>query len=149
RPGVRLLVLDRPGVGQSDPNPNLTFLSWPMDLAAFADAMGIKQFGLTSISGGAPYALATARAMPDRVIAVSLACPVAPFEAVWPGLSGARGAVFSQRHPVIARMALLHLTNGMRNHPEHLGLWSRAVAGPDRDLLRDPAARRQFVRIST
>src|SRR5262249_10619665 len=68
RPGVRLLVLDRPGVGQSDPNPNLTFLSWPMDLAAFADAMGIKQFGLTSISGGAPYALATARAMPDRVI---------------------------------------------------------------------------------
>jgi pimeloyl-ACP methyl ester carboxylesterase len=148
RPGVRMFAIDRPGIGQSDPNPCLSFLTWPADLAVFADALQLQHFALTGVSGGAPYALAAARAMPDRVTAVSLACPVAPFEAVWPGFSGARGAVFAQRHPVMARVALGRLGDGMRNHPDHLGLWSRALPGPDRELLRSPMEHQLFLRIS-
>jgi pimeloyl-ACP methyl ester carboxylesterase len=38
--GVRLVTIDRPGVGRSDVLPRRTFADWPSDVAEFADALG-------------------------------------------------------------------------------------------------------------
>lgn len=44
--GIRLLSLERPSVGLSDPKPRRALLDWPRDVAAFADALGVGRFGV-------------------------------------------------------------------------------------------------------
>ena len=76
--GVRLLSLDRPGVGKSDYHRDRTLLDWPPLLAEVADRLSCEKFRLMAISGGGPYALAAAWAMPERVLSVALCCGAPP-----------------------------------------------------------------------
>lgn len=73
--GVSLLSIERPGFGLSDQVPGRTLLGWADDVRSFVDAIGVARFGIVGVSGGAPYALAAARSLPDRVAAVALLCP--------------------------------------------------------------------------
>lgn len=80
--GARIITIDRPGYGDSDPAPARMLTDWPDDVAAVADALGIARFALLGISGGGPYALAcawrAATAHPERLTACTLACPLGP-----------------------------------------------------------------------
>ena len=76
--GLKLVSLDRPGVGTSDFAPGRTLLDWPRDVAVLADALGLDRFAVVGISGGGPYALACAHAMPARVTRVALIAGAAP-----------------------------------------------------------------------
>lgn len=78
--GVRLITVDRAGIGRSDPVPAKTLLSSAGDLARVADALGLERFALFGHSGGGPYALACAHALPERVSAVAVASGFAPFD---------------------------------------------------------------------
>jgi pimeloyl-ACP methyl ester carboxylesterase len=78
--GVRLVCVDRPGIGRSDADPAKTLISSAADLEAVADALGIERFALLGHSGGGPYALACAHALPERVSAVAIASGFAPFD---------------------------------------------------------------------
>lgn len=75
---VRLLSLDRPGYGLSDPRPRRTILDWAADVELAADALGLARFAVVGISGGAPYALACAHAISQRVTATGIVCGMAP-----------------------------------------------------------------------
>ena len=46
RIGVRLMSLDRPGIGRSDPKPGYRLLDWPDDVVEVADQLGIEQLFL-------------------------------------------------------------------------------------------------------
>ena len=76
--GLRIIAPDRPGIGLSDPLPGRSFGAWPSDIAALADALGLSKFRLFGISGGCPYTLATAAALPDRVRAAAVLCGAPP-----------------------------------------------------------------------
>ncbi len=80
RLGIRVLALDRPGMGLSDPKPNRTILDWPADVLAFAEAVGLSRFSALGVSGGAPYAAACALRIPHRLRSVGIACGVAPMD---------------------------------------------------------------------
>ena len=69
---VRLILPDRPGFGLSDPQPGRALLDWPRDVAALADHLGVDRFAVYGFSGGGPYALACAWAMPERVTAAAV-----------------------------------------------------------------------------
>lgn len=77
--GVRLIAVDRPGVGLSSFQPNRRLADWPADITALADALTLPRFSLLGYSGGAPYAAVCAAHLPDRVSACALVSPVAPF----------------------------------------------------------------------
>ena len=64
---VRLIAPDRPGFGLSDFQAKRRIVDWPRDLLELADALMIARFPLLGISGGAPYAVACAGAIPDRL----------------------------------------------------------------------------------
>lgn len=51
---VRVLAFDRPGYGRSSPQPGRTLLDWPQDVADVADRLGLGQFHVVGLSGGAP-----------------------------------------------------------------------------------------------
>lgn len=70
--GIRLIIPERPGSGDSDPLPVRRIGDWPDDVAALADHLGLGRFQVLGYSAGTPYALATARAMPERVSAVAI-----------------------------------------------------------------------------
>nr|WP_276570834.1 alpha/beta hydrolase [Halochromatium glycolicum] len=82
--GVRLISIDRPGYGDSDPAPDRCIIDWPDDVAALADALELKRFALIGVSGGGPYMLACAwrlsqceaHPLHGRVSACLLVCPL-------------------------------------------------------------------------
>jgi pimeloyl-ACP methyl ester carboxylesterase len=58
--GVRLVCVDRPGMGRSSPQQPRTYAGWADDLVTVADALGSREFGVTGWSEGGPWALAAA-----------------------------------------------------------------------------------------
>lgn len=80
RLGIRLLIPDRPGCGDSDAAPNGGVSQWPQDVAHMLDHLGIDRFGLVSWSMGTPYALAVAQHFGARVQALGLVSPVTPVQ---------------------------------------------------------------------
>lgn len=57
---LRLLCVDRPGIGQSSTQKTRTYSGWADDLVTIADALGYHEFGVTGWSEGGPWALAAA-----------------------------------------------------------------------------------------
>lgn len=77
RAGVRLLAFSRPGYGGSTDAPT-TLSSVGRDAGAFADVLGLEVFAVLGVSGGGPYAVAAAAALPDRVRVVGVVAGVGP-----------------------------------------------------------------------
>jgi pimeloyl-ACP methyl ester carboxylesterase len=115
--GAWLFVLERPGVGLSDPKPGRKLLDWPADAAAFADAMSIDRFSVVGFSSGGPYALACGYALPERVAKIGLVCGYLAFpenpdldDIAPPG--NADRLVRYRREPEQVRMELVRENNG-------------------------------------
>lgn len=68
--GVRLVSLDRPGLGGSTPAPGRTLLDWAEDVRRFADARGLSPLAIVGNSQGAPFALACAARGVARAVAL-------------------------------------------------------------------------------
>ena len=76
--GVRIISPDRPGVNESAFQKERTLLDWPVMLRELAAQLGIERFRMLAISGGAPYAFASAWSMPDQVEAIAVVSGVPP-----------------------------------------------------------------------
>ncbi len=76
--GIRLIGVDRPGIGSSTPHQYGTVSDFGHDLHVVADILGIDRFAVIGLSGGGPYSLACAATMPDRVVTVAVLGGVAP-----------------------------------------------------------------------
>ena len=105
--GVRIITVDRPGIGMSTFKPDRTLLQWPDDLQELADALGLDQFVVAGGSAGGPYAAVCAYKLPDRVTALGLFSSLAPFDI--PGIL--RGMLPAYRTiPALVRYAPWFLT---------------------------------------
>src|SRR3982751_3454368 len=77
--GVRIISPDRPGISGSSMQLDRKLSDWPSLVEQLVDNLGIGQFRMLAISGGAPYAYRTAISMPGRVRAIAIAGGVIPF----------------------------------------------------------------------
>ena len=75
---LRIISPDRPGIRDSSLQRDRKLLDWPPLLAELADSLGIGEFRILGISGGAPYALAAAWALPERVRAIAVVSGAPP-----------------------------------------------------------------------
>ncbi len=78
RLGIRLIALDRPGMGASTAHVYRNVLGWADDIGTILDAVGIDRYAVVALSGGGPYALACAARHRSRVAAVAVLGGVAP-----------------------------------------------------------------------
>jgi pimeloyl-ACP methyl ester carboxylesterase len=81
--GLRIISPDRPGIRDSNFDPNRTLLDWPPLLSELATHLQIAKFKMLAISGGAPYAYVAAWMIPERVEAIAVvsgAPPIAELE---------------------------------------------------------------------
>jgi len=128
RAGIRLLAVDRPGIGLSDPKPGRTVVDWADDIAELRDQLGIDAFAAMGWSMGGQYALALGYALrPTRVAVIAGGLPLTE-----PGLFAQMPPVdrtfirMSQRAPWLARLCLGSMGVAARYTP---GLFIRLAAG--------------------
>lgn len=76
--GLRVIAPDRWGYGGTTMHPAPSLAEFAIDLATFADQLGLDRFAVLGISGGGPYAVAAASVLPSRIVALGLAAPVGP-----------------------------------------------------------------------
>jgi pimeloyl-ACP methyl ester carboxylesterase len=79
---VRLITLDRPGYGQTDPVADPTRAAVASDIAAVVDHLGVEEIALVGWSGGGHFALEAAASLANRVRSLSLVCTPAPDEEI-------------------------------------------------------------------
>lgn len=72
--GLRLIAMDRPGMGQSTRVDGRKLTDWPELMAGFADHLGVDRFLQLGVSGGGPYGLACAALIPERVAGSAVLC---------------------------------------------------------------------------
>jgi pimeloyl-ACP methyl ester carboxylesterase len=83
RNDVRLLAVSRPGYGRSTTTPP-GLVSVARDVGELASGLGVEEFAVLGVSGGGPFALATAAAMPARVRRVLIAAGPGPVHLLAP-----------------------------------------------------------------
>lgn len=77
--GVRLIAVDRPGIGLSTFFPSRTYLDYGDSVVQLADALQLKRFAVLGFSSGGPHTLAIAASAPSRVTACGLCSSDAPY----------------------------------------------------------------------
>jgi pimeloyl-ACP methyl ester carboxylesterase len=85
---VRLIGIDRPGMGLSTYQPRRRLLDWVEDVEQLADHRAIDRFSVVGFSGGGPYAAACAYRIPHRLNACGLVASVGHVgrrSRSWPG----------------------------------------------------------------
>ena len=152
--GVRLIALDRPGLGLSDPLPGRSLLSWPADVAELADRLELDHFAVVGWSGGGPYALACGHELADRVSAIAAVSSPAP-------LAGSADPAYLRRldrhavraagrAPWVIRLAMWHWGRGQRRDAARF--FERSVAAmcaADQEVLTEPQLRSRMIANST
>jgi pimeloyl-ACP methyl ester carboxylesterase len=148
--GVRLIAADRPGIGGSDFQPGRRMLDWPGDVVHLADHLGFTRFAVVGVSGGGPYAVACAYAIPERLDAVVIVSGVAPLEGnallegmLWPGQTILRAA---RRVPSLVKVGLRAAVMLKWCPRLVLGLLTRVLPAPDCDVLARTEIREAIAR---
>lgn len=149
--GLRVVSLERPGVGSSTDHAYPGLTAWAADVAQVADQLGSERFVVLALSGGGPYALACAHELPERVVAVGLLgslVPTAGGDAVAGGLVALsarfNGALTALRRPL--GRGLWGLVRVL-NPAAHVAYRSFARVMPegDRRVLLDPDLEGVFI----
>jgi pimeloyl-ACP methyl ester carboxylesterase len=76
--GIRLIALERPGIGASTPHLYPNIAAWATDVGCIADQLGLDHFACVGLSGGGPYVLACAAEHPGHMVAGIVLGGVAP-----------------------------------------------------------------------
>jgi pimeloyl-ACP methyl ester carboxylesterase len=140
--GLRLIAIDRPGFGDSSHQPRRRLIDWPADVAAFADALGLATWRMIGVSGGAPYALSCARALPDRVLGVAIIGGLGPLTGpAVEGMSAARVALLRNglQQPWLLAGELSALRLWLQWHPtSFIRRFARGYPPRDQSLVLQP-----------
>ena len=155
RVGVRVIGIDRPGMGVSDFKPGRQILDWPDDVAKLADILGIERFAVEGVSGGGPYAAACAYKIPDRLTACGIVAGLGPIY-----LLGTQGMMMANRvqffiahrFPWLLRSALWLVVGRNGRYAQNkekieelfLKFW-RGLPDVDRNAIGDPKLGRLYV----
>ena len=149
--GLRLIAPDRPGYGATPPDRGPRSLSAiAADMEGLADALRLERPGLIGISGGAPYAVATAARLGRRAAALALVSPMGP-------LAGGRDArvlttghrcffLALPRHRLMLRIGARGAAAAFHAAPgTTAALFARLLGPADRAILAKPAARAALI----
>jgi pimeloyl-ACP methyl ester carboxylesterase len=126
--GLRIVGIDRPGVGASTAHLHAGLLDVAAEIGEVTQQLGLERFAMIGLSGGGPYVLACCSLVPDRVTVGGILGGMAPGE----GADRTDGGVMNQLArlaPLVARLRA-PLTVGLT-----AGLWAlRPLASQVFDL---------------
>ncbi len=142
--GVRLIAIDRPGMGLSAFQPRRSFVDWPDDVVEVAATLGLDRFAVLGISGGGPYAATCAWKLADRLTGAGIVSSLAPFDVAGAVASmGRRNRLTFQlvRHlGALRRILMARVAHSVSRRPERI-LESGVEAAVDKEYLGRPDVR--------
>lgn len=149
--GIRVIGIDRPGIGLSDFQPNRKLLDWPNDVNQLADSLGLEKFPILGGSGGVPATLACAYKIPERLTAVGVLFGPRPFG----GPGSLKGWSLSRRIQAflerigpywMTRVGMKFVARMMRDKPEETVMKMFQHLPPaDMAVMNRPWIRRQYI----
>lgn len=149
--GLRIIGVDRPGIGSSTPYLYPDLLDWTHDLEHLLDALGVDSTHLIGLSGGGPYVLAAGAALPERVHGIAVLGGVAPTV----GPDAAEGGAISLAVRLAPLLALGRVPLGVAMNQfvrlakpvagSFLDLYAAVQPPGDKTLLARPEFRAMFV----
>jgi len=148
--GVRLIGLDRPGIGLSDPKSGYRLLDWPDDVVEVANQLGIERFAVEGLSAGGPFALTCAYKIPHRLTACGLISTVSQTDLVMrAGTRSMRVMWWIGTHAPHLMLFYARLVQRMTGSDEasiekYLVRYSAHLGAADKQLLNDPKIRRSI-----
>jgi len=137
---VRVIGLDRPGFGRSSFQERRSLLDWPNDLVALTARLGIDRFTVLGVSGGAPYALACAYQIPERLISCGIVSGIGPLKLGTAGMSRQNRLVLflAHRSPWLLTPLLRATARSFRDEEQARKAVTKAMrrmVKPDREAL--------------
>ena len=141
--GIRLLTVDRPGYGLSDPHAGRTILGWVDDFIEFAARLELPPCPVIGWSAGGPYALALGFRLPDRITRIGLAAAQGPSDPI-PGIeaglpAGARAAFRILRQDYAAGVAAIDERDAWFSGAGWERLFAQGWGDEDDRVLADPS----------
>ncbi len=146
---VRLICIDRPGMGLSDYQFDRRILDLPNDILELANHIGLakKQFSIIGGSGGGPYALACAyKISPERLRSCCVVSGLGPYELDKTGM-GSRGKnqlIMARYFPWVFHF-LLWFMMGRKAKAENRKWWeknfqklNKSLPIPDQEVVLNP-----------
>jgi pimeloyl-ACP methyl ester carboxylesterase len=149
--GLRVIGVDRPGIGLSTAHLYSSISDFVPDVELLLDALGIDQFAVIGLSGGGPYALATACALPHRVTVAGILGGVAPNvgpERIDGGLVGhlaGLGSVLPWVRTPLGRLLQSVIPRLSPIGPPALDIYARLSPEGDRIVLRRDDIKAMFL----
>jgi pimeloyl-ACP methyl ester carboxylesterase len=121
--GVRLITIDRPGYGRSDPVGAPTLAAFAEDLERLLDHLWLGQVPVVGWAEGGQCAAACAAALSDRISALALVATPAPdAEVRWLTPPLQRVADLAKHDPPRAMAAAVEWAGPMAGAPERAGV---------------------------
>jgi pimeloyl-ACP methyl ester carboxylesterase len=152
---LTLIAPDRPGYGATPARAEAraSFSAVAADGAALMRSLGHERFAVLGISGGGPYAAATAALFPARVVALALVVPVGLIADPGPDFALPRSARFAfqvaPRWQRTSTLAARLVTAMFARRPETVQRLVMATAPrADRRVLSDPSVRQLLLATS-
>ncbi|MEM9338429.1 MAG: alpha/beta hydrolase [Bacteroidota bacterium] len=147
--GVQMICPERPGYGNSSPNPEASFQSWAADIAEFLDHMRLGKVAIGGVSGGGPYAMAFAARHQDRMKSLSLISSAAPPDL--PGykdkmaLTNKVGFLLNKYAPFLVRSISKNFAKNLKKNPERtFDRVFKQLCDADKDIIRSMKAEGTF-----
>ena len=93
---LRIIILDRAGYGNSTYFTDRKICDFPAVVKEVADSLALKTFSILAVSGGTPYGLSCAYAIPERLDQVIVVSGVSPLKdnKVFQGMNFANKILF-------------------------------------------------------
>jgi pimeloyl-ACP methyl ester carboxylesterase len=145
--GVRLIGLDRPGVGLS-PFRRFSIRGYPQLVRGFAAALGLERFAVTGVSSGGKYACACAWGLPDLVTRAVLASSTCSSD-----LPGAKATwsrddrlvyTLASRAPWLLRLMFAKFIHDVRRDPTANFPMMKGLGPADQEILGREDFRQAF-----
>lgn len=143
--GIRLIVPDRPGIGNSTFQKGRKLLDWSHDVIALANALDIETFAMLGVSGGGPYTAACAYEIPERLSNIGIVVGMGPPHA--PGVKDGNSWTIPGMNRFMRAAMLFSLALIVQNQPDRFVQQALAsVSAPDQALLTQPDYQSAFIR---
>jgi pimeloyl-ACP methyl ester carboxylesterase len=137
---VRLIGVDRPGMGLSDFKKGRTLLDWSDDIIELANHLGLDKFAVEGVSGGSPYSIACAFKIPERITSCAVIGGIGPTN--FQDVIGNRILYFIIKHfYFLIRISMYFQGRTARNLSKMESKWKKSfnkLPKADKSILTNP-----------
>lgn len=145
----RLIAIDRPGMGLSCFNKEGSLSSWVEDVRELLDTLSIDKTHIISYSGGAPFLIACAASIPERILSCAIVSGLAPLDIL------KREGNISKQEKIIGRLLglfpflskfMMKATFKLLNDPKKmLAQIEKKLPEVDKKVLREDSKRKHII----